>query len=225
MKIIAATAWKENLHWLSDKSFNRLKDAKLVRRANIAKATQGLSKVLQVPIEKQAIEPIYNHSQYTPTSEEFFNYGVKLDPNATMSVAIKKVQGAFGKPGTITLDKEAIKKSLRLKTIPKHLELDLLHHELNEARVMKKSKHLNIPINGHFSPSVLVNERKMFNQTGGLRTRGYGDNILNIRSRSVDDTQLLSPLDVKQRLKNSAYKKIVLKYTKGIKNAAKNANN
>lgn len=225
MKIIAATAWKENLHWLSDKSFNRLKNAKLVRRANIARATQGLSKVLQVPIEKQAIEHIYHHSQYTPTSEEFFKYGVKLDPNATMGVAIKKVQGAFGKPGTITLDKEAIKKSLGLKTIPKHLELDLLHHELNEARVMKKSKHLNIPINGHFSPSVIVNERKMFNQTGGLRTRSYGDNILNVRSRSVDDTQLLSPLDVKQRLKNSAYKKIILKYTKGIKNAAKNSNN
>lgn len=48
MRIRAATAWKENLHWLSNTNFNRLRDARLISPDNIKKAVNGIARKVHV---------------------------------------------------------------------------------------------------------------------------------------------------------------------------------
>lgn len=61
---------------------------------------------------------------------------------------------------------------------------------------------------GHFSPRVIVQERKMHNQTGGNFIQNNGVTWADMRDAVIDDSELLSMLEGQKRLRNRDYKRV-----------------
>lgn len=202
MRIRAATAWKENLHWLSNADFNRLKDAGLISSDNIKKAVNGIARKVHV---RKGI----NYNTISPKDISYYF------PNITqLANAIKPHRDSYGK---ISMNLSQLKARIQADVIPEHLHNDLMHHEYQEALIMQNISKGKQPFKrfiGHNSVTVPVNERKMFNQTGGLRTRPSlnklrTDNLSHLRQENkVERDYIVKPTSIRQRLRNFNYKKI-----------------
>lgn len=214
IKIASANAWKENLHWINDTNFNRLKEAGLVRPGKIVQAVSALKQKVPIKAIKDKGSVLGAVSYYMPNFTEYSSYFKNVDKH-TLANAIKPYRQDMGK---ITLDKEQLRAHLRVNRVPKTLEQDLLHHELHEAIIMRNAKK-GIPAvkyNGHNSPLVPVNEMRFFNQTGGERVRSKYINILNLRKGSLEEQDIVLPLSEKRRLRKQDYNKISKIITKRI---------
>lgn len=214
IKIASATAWKENLHWINDTNFNRLKDAGLVRPGKIVQAVNALKQKVPIKAIQGKGTVLGAVSYYMPTFSEYTSYFSGVDKKL-LKDSIKPYRKDMGK---IILDKGAAKSFLRVKRIPRDLEQDLLHHELHEAIVMKNAKK-GIPAvkyHGHNSPLVPVNEMRFFNQTGGTRNRNSQVNILNLRKGTQEWDDIVQPMSENRRLRKQDYNRISKQITKKI---------
>ena len=130
-EILAATAYKEFAHSLSNKSLQRLKDAGLIGRIRIKQALNKLEDKYKIPYKKNS------------ETKEYQNLGSYYNSN-----------------------------------------------------------------DGHFSPRVIVQERKMHNQTGGNFIRNNGVTWADMREAVVDDSEVLYLLEGQKRLRNRDYKRV-----------------
>ena len=208
MRIRAATAWKKNLHWLSDKSFNRLKDAGLISPDNIKKAVNGIAKKVKVKDIVHNADDVY-YSYYIPTFKQY-KKAYPAYPKNILAQALKPHRKVYGR---IAINEDNLKNELGIKTLPDTFKDDLLHHEYQEALVMQdiaKGRHKLQKYESHNSVTVPINERKMFNQTGGMRTREDGvANIQHLRQNNPNEgLEIVAPTMVRQRLRNLDYKRI-----------------
>lgn len=214
MRIRAATAWKENLHWLNETNFNRLKAAGLISSDNIKKAVNGIARKVHVRkgINYNTISP-KDISYYFPNITQLAKAYPQYDKKA-LANAIKPHRDSYGR---ISMNLAQLKARIQADVIPEHLHNDLMHHEYQEALIMQNISKGKQPFKrfiGHNSVTVPVNERKMFNQTGGLRTRPSlnklrTDNLSHLRQENkVERDYIVKPTSIRQRLRNFNYKKI-----------------
>lgn len=191
-EILAATAYKEFAHSLSNKSLQRLKDAGLISRLRIKQALNKLEDKYKIPYKK--------HSE-TKEYQKLGSYYDSNDGHIYQNIkGIRKLAAGFHRKGM--LDKEYT------GVIDSSNYYDAMHHEYSEA-MFKADKFKNenwYEKTGHFSPRVIVQERKMHNQTGGNFIRNNGVTWADMREAVVDDSELLSLLGDKKRLRNRDYK-------------------
>ena len=191
-EILAATAYKEFAHSLSNKSLQKLKDAGLIGRIRIKQALNKLEDKYKIPYKK--------HSE-TKEYQKLGSYYDSNDGHIYQNIkGIRKLAAGFHRKGM--LDKEYT------GVIDSSNYYDAMHHEYSEAMFKgdKFRKENWYTKTGHFSPRVIVQERKMHNQTGGNFIRNNGVTWADMREAVVDDSELLSLLEDKKRLQNRDYK-------------------
>lgn len=193
-EILAATAYKEFAHSLSNKSLQRLKDAGLISRLRIKQALNKLEDKYKIPYKK--------HSE-TKEYQKLGSYYDSNDGHIYQNIkGIRKLAAGFHRKGM--LDKEYT------GVIDSSNYYDAMHHEQSEA-MFKADKFKNEnwrDKTGHFSPRVIVQERKMHNQTGGNFIRNNGVTWADMREAVVDDSEVLSLLEGQKRLRNRDYKRV-----------------
>lgn len=77
--IKSATAWKENLHWINDYNFNRLKEAGLVRPGKIVQAVNALKQKVPIKAIQGKGTVLGAVSYYMPTFYEYTSYFSDVD--------------------------------------------------------------------------------------------------------------------------------------------------
>lgn len=193
-EILAATAYKEFAHSLSNKSLQRLKDAGLIGRIRIKQALNKLEDKYKIPYKKnsetkelQKLGPFYN------PNDGHIHQNIK---------GIRKKAEELHKKGMLDKDYTGVLDSSNY--------YDAMHHEQSEA-MFKADKFKNenwYEKTGHFSPRVIVQERKMHNQTGGNFIRNNGVTWADMREAVIDDSEVLSLLEGQKRLRNRDYKRV-----------------
>lgn len=193
-EILAATAYKEFAHSLSNKSLQRLKDAGLISRLRIKQALNKLEDKYKIPYKKHSETKEYqNLGPYYDSNNGYIYQNIK---------GIRKKAEWFHRKGMLDKDYTGVLDSSNY--------YDAMHHEQSEA-MFKADKFKNEnwrDKTGHFSPRVIVQERKMHNQTGGNFIRNNGLTWADMRDAVIDDSELLSMLEGQKRLRNRDYKRV-----------------
>lgn len=193
-EILAATAYKEFAHSLSNKSLQRLKDAGLIGRLRIKQALSSIEDKYKIPYKK--------HSE-TKEYQKLGSYYDSNDGHIYQNLkGIRKLAEGFHRKDM--LDKEYT------GVLDSSNYYDAMHHEYSEA-MFKADNFRNenwYTKTGHFSPRVIVQERKMHNQTGGNFIRNNGVTWADMRDAVIDDSELLSMLEGQKRLRNRDYKRV-----------------
>lgn len=193
-EILAATAYKEFAHSLSNKSLQRLKDAGLIGRIRIKQALSSIEDKYKIPYKKNS------------ETKELRDVGPYYDKNnghiyQNIKGIRKKAEG-FHNDGILDKDYTGV--------LDGSTYYDAMHHEHSEA-MFKADKFKNENWHdktGHFSPRVIVQERKMHNQTGGNFIRNNGLTWADMRDAVIDDSEVLSLLEGQKRLRNRDYKRV-----------------
>lgn len=193
-EILAATAYKEFAHSLSNKSLQRLKDAGLIGRIRIKQALNKLEDKYKILYKKNSeVKEYQNLGPYYDSNNGYIYQNIK---------GIRKKAEWFHRKGMLDKDYTGVLDSSNY--------YDAMHHEQSEA-MFKADKFKNEnwrDKTGHFSPRVIVQERKMHNQTGGNFIRNNGLTWADMRDAVIDDSELLSMLEGQKRLRNRDYKRV-----------------
>lgn len=191
-EILAATAYKEFAHSLSNKSLQRLKDAGLIGRIRIKQALNKLEDKYKIPYKKNSeVKEYQNLGPYYDSNNGYIHQNIKGIRKSAEKLHRKDM-----------LDKEYT------GVLDSSNYYDAMHHEHSEA-MFKADKFKNenwYEKTGHFSPRVIVQERKMHNQTGGNFIRNNGVTWADMREAVIDDSEVLSLLEGQKRLRNRDYK-------------------
>lgn len=193
-EILAATAYKEFAHSLSNKSLQRLKDAGLISRLRVKQALTSLENKYKVPYKKLSeTKALRELGSYYNSNDGYIYQNIK---------GIRKKAEGFHNYGILDKDYTGI--------LDGSTYYDAMHHEYSEAMFnADKFKNENWrDKTGHFSPRVIVQERKMHNQTGGNFIRNNGVTWADMREAVVDDSEVLSLLEGQKRLRNRDYKRV-----------------
>ena len=89
IRVRSANAWKENLHWINNTNFNRLKEAGLVRPGKIVQAVSALKQKVPVKAIKDKVTVLGAVSYYMPNFTEYSSYFKNVDKH-TLANAINR---------------------------------------------------------------------------------------------------------------------------------------
>lgn len=213
--VIAANAYKEYAHLLSDSNIKRLADAGLFNKNNSWESSKSMAKGIKAKFMFKGDDPKHlssNGPHFSPKIQSDPEIEAKLERKAALvglTYNKDKAYRHFLGRDKIILNRDGLRDILPAN---KQNMGDVIHHELNENLAVKKGIISNnatyLNNTSHFHPKVIADEFKKYNQTGGSRTRKE-PYLWQIREypQGVEESYIQKYLNTSKRLRNSDYKK------------------